>query len=490
MHKYNPIERGRGFPPPLVAAAIGAVLIAFLSGITAAREINNQDSRYLRPSRIILTIDQAVNIALQKNRNITLSQYSVESQRYSIDAAKSVFDLKLIPAGGVSVAGGTDYDSKYFSAGFQVKKRLEYGTTISINPQINRLSQQYTDQYTTDVGVRIEQPLLRGLGRDINYDNVLSADFAYKASLRSMHQTRINSLLETISAFYGAVRQMEMSLLYEKMRARLQGHSEVSRAKEKVGLATPMDTYRAEIPLKEAEDAFITASVAYQDARDQIKFILNLPQDTELEVITPEPHARHELELNQAIETALRNRIEIEQMKAELDEAERRSAVLKHNILPDLNLVLEYGRYAVGNTLAQSTGFDANRYSISLQAGTDIARSAEMATYRQSLITLKMLRLNIEGKMEDIRKQVRKQWLVLKESLNRTQIRKLQIKQGEEKLALAEVKFAHRMADNFDIIEAEKELLNARGNLLASEIEYGIGIYNMKAVMGTLIPRN
>jgi len=490
MHLFTPSKRGRVFPPPHLALAVGVLLIACLAGVTHARESNDRNIGPGGPSKVILTIDQAISIALQKNRNITYSKYSAESQRYSIDAAKSVFDLKLIPAGGVSVAGGTAYESQIYSAGFQVMKKLEYGTTISIGPQINRLSQRYMDQYTTDLGVRIEQPLLRGLGRDINYDNVLHADFAYKSSLRSMHQTKINSLLETISAFYGAVRQMEMSRLYEKMRVRLKGHSEVARAKEKVGLATPMDTYRAEIPLKEAEDAFITASVAYQDMRDQIKFILNLPQETEIEVIVPDSHAPQELELNQTIETALTNRIEIEQMKAELDEAERRSAVLKHNILPDLNLVLEYGRYASGNTLGQSTGFDANRYSISLQAGTDIARSAETAAYRQSLITIQMLRLNMDGKMEDIRKQVRKQWLALKESLNRTQIRKMQIKQGEEKLALAEVKFAHRMADNFDIIEAEKELLNARGNLLAAEIEYGIGIYNMKAIMGTLVPRH
>jgi outer membrane protein TolC len=46
------------------------------------------------------------------------------------------------------------------------------------------------------------------------------------------------------------------------------------------------------------------------------------------------------------------------------------------------------------------------------------------------------------------------------------------------------------MADNFDVIEAEKELQSARGNLLAADIEYASGIYNMKAIMGVLVPRN
>lgn len=490
MHRFHPNDKGRGFPPLLLVAALVAMMIVFHAGIIHAYEITEQKSSAAKPSKVILTLDQAISVAMQTNRNITYSQYNAESQRYSIDAAKSVFDLKLIPAGGVNLAGGNNSDNQNITAGLQAQKKLEYGTSISITPRITRYSQQYLQQYSTDMGVRIEQPLLRGLGKDINTDSVLSAEFAYRTSLRGIDQTKVNSLLETISAFYEAVRQLELLRLSEKMGARLKGHSEVARAKEKVGLTTPMDTYRAEIPLKETEDALIATSVAYQDARDQIKFILALPQNTELEVIVPESPALNELELNQAIETALKNRIEIEQMKVDIDEAERRSAVLKHNILPDLNLVLEYGRYASADSLGQSTRFDLDRYGVSLQAGTDIFRSAEKAAYQQSLISIKALRLNMEGKMEDIRRQVRKQWLALKEALKRIQIRKSQIKQGEEKLALAEVKFAHRMADNFDIIESEKELQNARANLLAAEIEYSIGMYNMKAVMGTLIPRS
>jgi outer membrane protein TolC len=96
----------------------------------------------------------------------------------------------------------------------------------------------------------------------------------------------------------------------------------------------------------------------------------------------------------------------------------------------------------------------------------------------------------MEGSMESISRDVRKQWLSLKEASKRMEIRRSQIKQGEEKLALAEVKFAHGMADNFDIIEAEKELQSARGNLLAAEIDYAIGIYNMKAITGVLVQRN
>lgn len=491
MKQPNSAKRGEFLPPPFFIATITTVVIFFIAGgAFAAEPAINKHRKADHPVKIVLTLDQAINLAMQTNRNIANSQYSAESQRYSIDAARALFDLKLIPTGGVSLTGGNSTGYNSFSAGLRLQKKLEYGTNVSIGPQITRSSWQSTQQYTTDMSVTVTQPLLRGMGKEITTDSVQSADSAYKTSLRNVYQAKVNTVLETISTFYDAIRQMEMLRLFEKMEVRLKGHSEIARAKEKVGLTTSMDTYRAEIPLKEVEDAMITASEVFQDAKDRLKLILALPQNTELEVTVPETPDFRELSLNDAIDTALKKRIEMEQMNQDMAEAERKAAVMKHNILPDLNLVLGYDRYATADTMGQSTRLDLDRYSVSLQTNADIFRTAEKATYQQSLISIKTLSMNVESKKEDISRQVRKQWLSLKEAVKRMEIRKAQIKQGEGKIALAEVKFAHRMADNFDVIEAEKELQSARGNLLAAKIDYAIGIYNIKAILGVLVPRN
>jgi outer membrane protein TolC len=459
---------------------------AFAGEATAIEQYGAKDQLPV----IALTLDETINIALLNNRNIINSQYSAESQRYSIDAAKALFDLKLIPAGSINLSGGNDSDYSYTSIGLQLQKKMEYGTTVAVGPQISHWSWESSKEYTTDMGVTITQPLMRGFGKDVTMDSVQSADAAYKTSLRNIYQTKVNTVLETISIYYEVIRQMEMLHLYEKMAERLEGHAEIARAKEKVGVSTPMDTYRAEIPLKEAQDGIITASQSFQDAKDRLKLILALPQNIEIELAVPEVPCFQELSLDDTTDTALKKRIEIEQMNQDLAEAQRKAAIMKHNILPDLNLVLGYGRYDTSDTMEKSAGFDLDRYSLSLQAGTDIFRTAERAAYQQSLLNIKSLGINIESRKEDIRRQVRKQWLSLREAVRRINIRESQIKQGEEKIALAEVKFAHQMADNFDVIEAEKELQSARSNLLAAKIEYALGIYNMKAVMGLLVPRD
>jgi outer membrane protein len=491
MKLQNSSKKGEFLPPPFFIA-VAAIVIIFSVKLAAFAETTaiNQNGTSGQSPVVVLALDEAINLALQCNRSIVNSQYNAAIQRYSIDAAKALFDLKLIPAGDISITGGNSTDYSYTSVGLQLQKKLEYGTTVSIGPQISHWSWESSKEYTTDMGVTITQPLLRGMGKDVTTDSVQSADAAYKTSLRNVYQTKVNAVLETISVFYEAVRQMEMLQLYEKMTVRLKGHSEIARAKEKVGVSTPMDTYRAEIPLKEAEDSVITSSQAFQDAKDRLKLILALPQNVELELAVPEEPDFQKLSLDDAMDTALKKRIEIEQMNQDIAEAQRRAAIMKHNILPDLNLVLGYGRYDMADTMGKSAGLDLERYNVSLQAGTDIFRTAERAAYEQSTLNIKMLRMNIESKKEDIRREARKQWLSLQEAVKRINIRESQIKQGEEKIALAEVKLAHQMADNFDVIEAEKELQNARSNLLAAKIEYALGIYNMKAIMGLLLSRD
>ena len=120
-------------------------------------------------------------------------------------------------------------------------------------------------------------------------------------------------------------------------------------------------------------------------------------------------------------------------------------------------------------------------------ASSDIFRSAQKTAYRRAELRHKSLRLSLESKAAELRRQVRQQLALLGEAQQRITLRRQQIKQAESKLALAEVKFSHDMADNFSLLEAETELQRSRLNLLATEAEYAVGVYNLKAIAGRLL---
>jgi len=470
-------------PPIFIILWISLVLFLPVSFLQAGEnEISAKNREAPKSAPVTLTLEQSVDLALLNNRNITSSRFRAESQQYSVAAARSDFDVKIAPGVNTNFFKG----SKNVGAGVVVKKKLETGTTVSLSPTVNVTDQQYWN----DVSLTIEQPLFKGFGEDVNLDNVRSAEFSKQTAVRNIYQTKVNISLEMITTFYNAIKYRDINNLYDIMATRLKGHAAVAMAKGKVGLATPMETYRAEIRLKEAEDSATQASEAYLDTQDRIKIILSLPLKTEIALVTPAPPDYMPSELSTAIDTALKNRIEIEQARAEIQEAERRSLVMRQNTLPGVNLVMSVGQFAISDTFGQAATLGQNRWNVALQGSTDLQRTAEKAAYQQSLLNVKMLRLDLENRMEEIDKQVRKQWNAFKEDENRIRIRKEQMQQAREKLALAEVKYAHGMADNFDVIEAETELQRAKVTLLTAEMDYAVGTYNIKALLGTLILKN
>ncbi len=432
-----------------------------------------------------LTLEQAINLALQANRGLRSSRYGLESARLSLVSARAEFELKIFPAASAGISGADSDSFKQLGFGLSLEKKFVPGTRASLEPKIRRAG----EEHTTDIGVSIEQPLLRGFGRDVNLHAVRSSEFSVRAAERYFYQSQVNTVLETVSAVYRIIEQRELVRLFELLVGRLQGHAEAAKIKEKMGMATPMDVYRAEIRLKDVEDSLAVALDNYQDAKDRLKTILAKPPETSIAVYAPLEFETFRMDLDQVQKIALRNRVELEQLEDDIRETERSAKIAKNNILPELNLVLGYTQYGSSEDFGDSFKLNQQQWGINLVSSTDYARTAERTTYKQSLITVQNARLNLAINRDEIKRQVRSQWLTLKKTEERIRIRKDQIEKAEGKLALAKVKFTHGMADNFDLIEAETELQQASVNLLSVVIQYIVGTCNIRSMMGTLIER-
>jgi outer membrane protein len=435
-------------------------------------------------STIYLTLEEAINLALKANRNLLVSQYSLESQKLSLKSALSEFELKIMPATTLGVTGSDSESDKSLGLGLELQRKFEAGTSLSIEPSVTKDS-----EYTSGVGLSINQPLLRGFGREVNLAGIRSAEYSTRTSQRSLYQTMVNTVLETVSAVYQVIKQRELVRLNESLASKLQQHADAARIKEKIGLATPMDVYRAEIRLKDVQDSVSSSKQDLRDAEDRLKIILALPLESDLDFSAPLEYTPIRLRQRDAVEIAMKNRVELEQAEDEIRQAQRNSRIAKHNILPKLNLVLNYNRFGSSDDFGESTSLDEASWGIQLVSSTDVSRTSEKAAYQQSRINLETARLNQDARQDEIYRQVRTQLVALEAVEKRITIRRDKVTQAEGKMSLATIKFSYGMADNFDLIEAEQELLQARVDMLSARIDYVNGIYSLRAVLGTLIER-
>jgi outer membrane protein len=467
----------------LILIALSTVTDASLSADTKTETIPAETGV---ENRIPITLDQAINIALGANRGIIFSANTVANSELSLEAAESEFGVKFVPTVGTSVSdtGSASDTESNVNVNGAVEKKFTFGPRGSIGPRVVRFD---SGEYTTGIGVSLNIPLFKGFGREYNLNRVDTSSHSLRNSRHSHYLQRDRTVVDTVSAVYDIVQQKHLDKLYRTQIEMYQGHEKTATIKEKAGLASSIDVYRAKISIKDAEDNLSRTQKSLADAKDRLKLILAVPLSMDIKVTAPIEYEPVTLKQEQAFEIALANRVELRQAKDSMDEAIRKSKIAKHSLWPDFNLIMDYQRVGTAEDFSQSTDFEENIWSVSLTGGSSWPRTAEKAAFSQSLIIVKTERLKLELKRDEIQREVRGQLEVLKEAQNSIKIRQEQIKTAEGKLALAKIKFRHAMADNFDVIESESELENAKVNLLSARTEYIVGTYKMRSVLGTLI---
>lgn len=427
-----------------------------------------------------LTLAEVIHLALRDNRSLINSTYGVEGQKLSLGAARSEFELKLFPQATLSA---TD-EVRRIGGGVTLEKKFGPGAIASVSPEVFRDDGTNNDDaYGSQLGISLTIPLLRGFGSEINLSGVRTAEYSLRTAKRSHYLVKVNTVLEAVAAVYDIVQQRELVSLYEIQASRFQGHVVMAEAREKIGLASPIDVYRAQIRLKDAQNSLNRAQEAQRNAGDRLKIVLAAPLEQALQVVAPLDFKPVEISIGQAVETALKHRVELKQVADDIEEAKRLSRISKNNLFPQMDLVSNYTRFGEDGITQMSEDF----WSVSVVSSTDWARTAEKAAFQQSLLTVKRTKLNRSTRVDTIKREVRQFYDALLKAQGRMQIRKDQIFQARGKLALAKIKFGHGMANNFDLIEAETELQEARTNLLAAQIEYIVGVYRLRAALGTLI---
>ena len=445
---------------------------------------DSQDTASPKPPARVLTLEEAINCALEANWSILDAKDRVKSARLSMVSAESEFELKLIPDASAGVTGGDDEGTEEnLGAGISVQKKFSVGTLLTVRP--NMLKE--ADDYRSSIDFGVTQPLLRGSNREYNLAAVQGTAFSERSSQRSLYLTRVNTVTATVAATYSVIGQREFVRLNSESASRLKGHAEAARVKEKFGLATPIDVYRAEIQMKQAEDNLATAQEAYEDALDNFKLLLALPVKEEIDVTAPLEYSLLRMDEEKAVELAFRNRAELRQTWDAIQDAERRSRVAKHGILPELNVVLGFSPFRESPNFQESLQMNNHIWGISLTSSTDLARTAERAAYDQTVLEVQAAYRGMALKRDEVARDVKRALRSLIKAEQRIEIQKQQIRQSEGKLKLAQVKFKHGMGNNFDLIEAEEEFRSAQTNLVSVVIDYIVGTYVFRASIGTLL---
>ena len=436
------------------------------------------------PDARVLSLEEAVNMALADNLNLQTTVDTVSSSHISKGLAESRFDFKLTPsfAGGFGSEIGRD---RVF--GFEAAKLLPYGATVSANAQSDFTRNQFGEVTGSHLTFTVTQPLLRGFGRKATQFDLTNAKRNLQSSGRSLEIAQQRLAVEVVASYYNIVRQQGLVEVAENSAERSQELLRASEARLEVGLASKLDVFRAELQLSQAEESLITREEALELAMDTFKFNLGLnPQDeVYLEIVEPD-YQPVVLDLHAETRLALTHRLEIREERDRIDDARRSLSVSRQNLLPQLDLNFRYQQSGLGETFRDSLNLNDGGVGVFLSTSYPIDQSAERASVAQSNIAVaanrRAVRLLEYNVTREVRAAVRNVQRVGKSIV----LQERNIEFAEKQLRLATLRYQRGLASNFDIIDAENNLISARSNYVSRIADYNVGLIELKRVTGTL----
>jgi len=425
-----------------------------------------------------ISLKDAIKIALLQNRSLVREQLGLQSNTLLLKSQETDFDIKVLPS---SLLGYSSDSDDAWRVGATISKKTSSGITASVIPEISNGE----EGSNTGVGLALNIPLLRGLGDEFTRDTIYSSQFALEQAKLEYYKQQKNIVLQTVTRVYAIIQtQQKLDFLDEHLQ-QLENHLALAQLKEKAGVITAIDLYRAEIRIQEVNDELTSTKEQYENNRDLLKQILALPMRGSLTVTAPINLKPLELVESNTIEIALENRIELEQNQLAIGEAKRRLIVAKNNLLPNLDLEIGYNKFG------EQVLFDLpeESWTVSLRSNTDIFRRVEKNEYQESNIQKRRAEINLEETKQNIIQEVRTELNQLNKQEKQISIRSEQARQAYGKLRLSESKFRHGLAGNFDLLESQSELQRAQTDLISDRIGYIVGTYRLRSAIGTLIER-
>ena len=308
--------------------------------------------------RLPLTLNGAVELALERNPNLIVEKVRVEQARSKIDEAKGDYDPIFNLRGTVlrkdNVVASRFYPTGlYFDSesatGAGIQSKFYTGAKFGIDFDFKRLvstsnTQTLSPQYAAIFAVTMMQPLLRDFGWDVNQTRIRVAAIGEPLAERNLEQ-KTGQLVQQVEEGYWSLVYLRQDFEVKKnsvdiARLLLKRSEDLFRS----GRVAAVSVLEARSGVATREEALIVAERDFERFEDRLKLLLQLdPNAASISLLDSPRREAVILDASKSVELALQKRPEIQGLQMELAQRELEQKYATNQTLPRLDLSAQYG---------------------------------------------------------------------------------------------------------------------------------------------------
>jgi len=432
----------------------------------------------------------SLQVASENSRDFQNRRESLYLSALDLTLARWDFSVKETGTFGSFLSGGANAPT---TAGGDSSLRLTklFATGLSVIGDLSfnlvrDVSRGDAWTATSNAGLSITQPLLRGFGRDIVLEPLTQAerDVVYEA--RSYDRFRRTFAFDAASRYYRILEQvdvLENERQNQSRRAELRVRNE---AFAEAGLLDDIQVDQASQDELSARNRVIDAQRSLSSLLDSFKLFLGLPIETELSL---DESDRPNLDTYDALDVefteeaviavALASRLDYLTALDRVDDVERRVRIAADDLRAALDLGVDVN---VASEVDRPFRYDRDSFDtlLSLSLDTPLERVRERNAYRERLIDLDQAIRSAEEAADTIRAELRDSLRNLDAARESYQIQSGAVVLAQRRVESAQLKLEAGRADTRDVLDSQDDLVaaqNAATNALTDYILAGLALY-------------
>jgi outer membrane protein TolC len=505
---------------PAVAQAQGAQQSsAATTGIQVQAEDRYVVGRALPPEtpgaqRIDLTLEQAIERALDKNLDIKNAKLNPQMQDYSLQAARAAFRPTI--NGNYSyrnssqqstsqLDGGARITSQVNSFGSSASQRLKWqGAQVSVNFSNSRSATDNTfstrnPSYSSGLSLQYSQPLWAGRKIDGQRNALVTGEIQREITDIAL-LAQIENIKNQVRTAYWALRQSIEAIEIQRRGLDLSRRNyDDNKTKVEVGTVAEIDLVQLESQIANNEQNLLATEIAWRNAEIAFKRLLvdSTGDDFFRATINPTDLPTIEIQsvdIPAAVARAIGQRTDIEQARKNLRITELSLDLSKDGTRPSLGMSASYSLAGTGGNLYNRSGLggaavlveesgyldalksigalDTPTWQVALNFSKPLGLSAQKANYMRSQLSFEQQKTTLKATELNIETAVTRAGLEVQSTYKQLLAAQKSREAAERTLNAELTRFSVGMSTNFQVISLQNALTSQRNNELSATIRY------------------
>jgi outer membrane protein TolC len=457
-----------------------------------------------------LTLEQAVQIALEKNLSLQVAKLNPQLLDYSLQSARAAFLPRYSSTYSISNSTSPSNDRtdginnvtnnrQNFNGSF-AQLLPWHGSAFNLNFTNNRQGSNsarvaVNPSYNSQLSFSYTMPLLAGFRMDGTRNELRTV--AIQRQIADIQlQTTIENLRADVRQNYWSLRSAIEQIEIARRALDLARRSwEDSKIRVEIGALAPIETVQFESQTASAEQALLDAQIRWRTAELNLKQLLASGSDDDVYKATLNPTDQpaigaQSVDIAGAVAAAMGQRTDIVQQRRNLEISELTLEVTKDRTRPQLDLSSGYNTSGQGGTrftngvITEETGysgalrqlgtFDTSGWNTQLNFTIPFGRdwTTNRVAYARAILQLDQTKANIKAAELRVSVEVTNAGLAIENTFKQYQAAQTARSAAERNAVAAQTRFENGVATNFEVVQLQNQLTNARLTELSRLIAY------------------